>query len=155
MVAVTLSDSFRRTFADGNGFDMEYASAPVGNHQRVIICTAFTPVLGTDDTFADLAATEVAAATGYVTEGSALSNGTITKDGGGEWEIDFDDPTAWAQDASGFTNGRRFVFLWDNGGVMSTWPVIGWSADFGADLSNVGGPVSIELDAEGLIGIPR
>lgn len=155
-VTFNLMDSFREDFLDGTTtVDLEYSGTPAGAVLRCLICSALTIDQNTDVTIADVATLTEVSGTGYSAGGNALANATVTKDGSGNITVDADDPATWSQDAAGFSNARFAVIAFDNGGAQSTWPVVGYSADFGSDQGNVDGDFSIAVHTSGLITSAR
>ena len=153
-VVVNSFDVFRKSFINGAGFDLEYAASPAGAHLRALIYRTGTPDQSLDTVISEIPNVEVSG-DGYTAGGVALANGTITDAGSGLWELDFDDPADWGVQASGFSDARRFIFAWDNGGAQATWNLVAYSADFGADKGNVAGPFSLALATGGFLSLPR
>ena len=58
-------------------------------------------------------------------------------------------PAAWAQDASGFSNGRRAVLYYDTA-TDATSRLVAYSNDFGADGGNVGDDFTVAFSASGI-----
>lgn len=158
MPAVTfnLMDTFREDVLDGTvTIDLEYTGTPAGAVLRCLICSALTIDQNTDTTIADCAVFTEVSGTGYTAGGNALANGSVTLAAGGTVTVDADDPAVWSQDAAGFSNGRFAVIAFDNGGAQSTWPILGYSADFGANKGNVDGDFSVTVNASGLFQAAR
>lgn len=156
-VTLNLMDRFRERFLDGNNtVDLEYSGAPAGAVLKLLLAVAsgFTVNQNTNTTLSNVTYTEVTG-TGYTAGGNALENASVTMDGSGLITVDADNPATWTQDAGGFSNARRALVAFDNGGAQSTWPVVAYSNDFGADQGNVAGDFSIQLSANGLFQSAR
>ena len=149
-VALNLYDIFRRKNASGNG-TVNLTSLTV---KCMLVTATYTPNQNTHVFRDDLGANEVTG-TNYTAGGNALANPVVTLDGAGLVTMDFDDPAAWAQHATGFANARRAVFYIARGGASNVDELIGYTADFGADQGNVGADFSIQLSASGLFTSPR
>ena len=150
-VVMTAYDEQRHGMYDGRAINHE---TPGGNGIKIALVTAvYTPDQNLHDFWNDVLANEVSGV-GYTAGGNVLANGIVTKSVAGLITIDFDDPATWAQSVGGFTNARRAIAYLDTG-VSTTSPLIGYSADFGADRNNVDGPYSITLDVNGLINSAR
>lgn len=91
----------------------------------------------------------------YTARGNACASPTWTgPDGAGLLTFDATDPAQWAQDAGGFTAARRAVLYYDTA-TDSTSRLVGYSNDFGADVSNVSGTVDVAFNASGIYTAPR
>lgn len=145
-----LFDNIRFRAFNGNATNFE---TPTGTLKMALVTSAYTPNQNTNDFWDDVSANEVSG-TGYTAGGNALANPTVTLSGAGLVTVDADDPATWAQDGSGFSNARRAV-IYEDSGTASTSPVVAYSDDFGQDLGNVGGDLTIALDAAGLFTSPR
>lgn len=152
MPAVTfnLYDKFRQKQASGNGA-VDLSAVTV---KAMVVTAGYTPDQNLHDFRDDLGANEVSGSN-YTAGGNTLANPTDTVDGAGLVTVDFDNPAAWAQHASGFSNGRRFVLYVARGGASSADELIGYSNDFGADKGNVDGDFSMEVNASGLFTSAR
>lgn len=156
-IAMNVCDTFREKLFDGtNTVDLEYSATPTGAHLRLLLATAasFSINQNTATTLSDVTYTQVSG-TGYPSNGFSLANAGVTKDGSGNISVDADDPATVSADAGGFTAGRRFLLAYDNGGAVGTWPVVAYSDDAGADISNVAADVTIAFNANGLIRSTR
>jgi hypothetical protein len=145
-----LYDIFRRKQASGNGA-VNLSSLTV---KGMIVTSGYSVNQNTHDFRDDLGANEVSG-TGYSAGGNTLANPVVSLDGAGLVTVDFDDPATWSQNAAGFSNGRRFIVYIARGGAASADELIGYSADFGADLGNVAADLAIALNASGLFTSPR
>ena len=93
--------------------------------------------------------------TGYTALGNAAATPVQTgPDGAGLVTFDATDPAQWAQNGAGFTNARIALLYYDTA-VAATSRVVGYSADFGADVGNVAGTVDVQFDAAGIYTLPR
>lgn len=146
-MAWNLYDIYRRNQCRGssNVVDLTDAVTPI---KAAIVTNVYTPDQNLHDFWNDANANEVSG-TNYTAGGNALSNFTITLSGAGLVTIDSDDPAQWAQHASGFTNGRRFIVYHDTG-TATTSELIAYSDAEAADFGNVSGPVTLQLDAGGI-----
>ena len=148
MVAVTLNlyDKWREHAHDGGAVNFE---TPGGNGLKVSIVTnTYTPNQNLHEFWDDGPEANEVSGTNYTLDGNATT-GTVTIDGAGLVTIDCSDPTAWAQSASGFSNGRR-VIVWLDTGVSATSTLIAYSDAFAADKGNVDGEFSVTFAAAGL-----
>lgn len=147
MPAVTfnLFDTFRKKQASGQGA-VDLSTLTV---KCMIVTGTYTPNQNTHDFRDDLGANEVSG-TGYTAGGNTLATPVVSLDGAGNVKVDFDDPAAWAQNAAGFSNGRRAVVYVARGGAASADELIGYTDDFGADKGNVDGDFSVTVNANGL-----
>ena len=95
-------------------------------------------------TWSDFSANEVATTGGYTTGGETITNNTYTE-AAGVGTLDGDN-IALVQNASGFTDARwGIVYNSTNGTGMA----IGF-IDFGANISEVAGPVAINWNGSGI-----
>jgi hypothetical protein len=120
----------------------------------MIVTAGYTPNQNTHDFADDLGANEVSGSN-YTAGGNAMANPVVALDGSGNVSVDFDDPAAWSQHASGFSNGRRAIVYVDRGGLSSADELIGYTNDFGADKGNVDGDFSVTVNASGLFTSAR
>jgi hypothetical protein len=96
--------------------------------------------------FADDLSAEVAAGGGYSTGGATLATKSTSSADPCVWDCD---DIAYAQNGSGFSNGRNLIF-YKSTGVAGTSPLIcryGAASDFG----NVSGALTIQINSSGLI----
>ena len=145
-----LFDEWRNIVADPT------RAAAVAGTLKMAIFQAFTPDQNLHDFYDDLVAgTNEVSGTGYTAGGNALATPTWTgPDGSGVMTFDASDPTQWAQDPAGFTNGRRAIIYYDTA-TASTSTLVGYSADFGADVGNVAGTLDVTIHADGIYTSPR
>jgi len=158
MPAVTfnLLDQFREDFLDGTTtVDLEYTGTPAGAHLKCMILSALTIDQNADALVSDCAVFTEVSGTGYTAGGNSLANASVTLAAGGTITVDAADPATWSQDAAGFSNARRAVIAYDNGGASTTWPIVGYSDDFGSDQGNVAGDFSVALNANGIFQSAR
>lgn len=149
-VTVNKYDRYSLALAEGNGVNME---APGGNGIKVAIVTvSYSPNQNTHEFWSDI--TGEVTGTNYTAGGNVLANGIATLSGAGLVTVDFDDPAAWSQSGTGFSNGRRFIIYHDTG-VAGTSRLIGYSNDFGADQGNTTNDFTMTLDSAGLLQFPR
>ena len=141
---LNLFDSYRKTLAD------PARAAAIAGTLKMAIFKAVTPNQNTFSFYSDLVpATNEVTGTNYTARGNACATITWTLDGAGLITLDAADPAAWAQSASGFTLGRRAILYYDTA-TSATSTLVGYSDDFGADVSNVSGIFSIAFDAAGI-----
>lgn len=143
-------DSFRRNQHQAAAFDLE--DDVTYTFKIAIVAAGYTPNQNTHVFFSSV--TNEVTGTGYTGGGNAVANPLISMDGAGLVTFDADDPAPWAQNAGGFTDGRRFI-LYADSGTPATSPLIAYSDAESADFGNVDGPVTVELDAAGIFTIPR
>lgn len=140
---LNLYDTWRRTVADPTR-----AAAIPGTLKCAIVTAVYAPNQNTDEFFTTPVANEVVG-TGYTARGNALTTPTYTMSVAGLVTFDANDPATWAQNAAGFSNGRRAIFYYDTA-TNGTSRLVAYSADFGADLGNLAADFSVALDAAGL-----
>ena len=140
-----LFDSWRDHVADPT------RAAAVAGTLKLAIFKAFTPDQNLHDFYDDLVAgTNEVAGTGYTAGGNACASPTWTgPDGAGLLTFDAGDPATWAQDAAGFSNGRRAILYYDTG-VSTTSRLVGFSNDFGADVGNLAADYAVAFNAAGI-----
>lgn len=144
-----LFDNWRKTVADAS------RAAAVAGTLKMAIFKSFAPNQNTHVFYSDLVpATNEVTGTNYTARGNACATITWTLDGAGLITFDAADPAAWAQSASGFTLARRAILYYDTA-VNTTSTLVGYSDDFGADVSNVSGIVTIAFDVAGIYTSPR
>jgi len=144
MASWVIYDNFKLNQLDADQVNFDVA----GDTIKVALATsAYVPAIATDDFWNDVNANEVAG-TNYTAGGIALANKTLTLAAG---SVTFDntvDPV-WLQSATGFANARHAV-LYKDTGVTTTSALIA-TADFGADVGNVAGDLTLQLDANGIL----
>ena len=150
MTAVTLNmnDIFRQNMNNASALNIHLMSTL----KMMIVKGTWTPNQNTDDLVTDASganANEVSG-TGYTAGGNACANGSVTMDGAGLVTIDCDDPSAWAQNGAGFSNGR-YAVLYDT----VTNKILATSANFGADQGNAAGVFSVTIGAAGIFTMAR
>lgn len=147
---LNLFDQWRDYIADPT------RSAAVAGTLKLAIFKAFTPDQNLNDFYDDLVAgTNEVTGSNYTAGGNACTSPTWTgPDGSGVMTFDAADPATWLQHASGFTNGRRAILYYDTG-TASTSRLVGYSADFGADLGNVAADLAASFNASGIYTSPR
>lgn len=147
---MNLYDTFRKKQLSGSGA-VNLTSLTV----KLMLATgSYTPNQNTHDFRDDVGATEVSG-TGYTAGGATVANVTATMDGSGNITIDGDDVASYSQSASGFSNARRAILYIARGGAASADELIAYSNDFGADVGNVAGALSISFSASGIITSAR
>jgi len=147
-MAWNLYDNTRLGQYEGNTLNYETLTTI----KAAIVTSVYSVDQNTHDFFDDI--TNEVTGTNYTAGGNVVANMTVTMNASGLVTIDGDDPTTWAQHASGFSNGRRAI-LYNDTGTASTSRLIAFSDDFGADKGNVSGDFSIQLDAAGIFDSPR
>ena len=146
--ALNLYDVFRKKQIQGSG-SVDLTTLVV---KIMLVTAAYTPNQNTHDFRDDLGATEV---TGTNYAAKTLATVTSTMDGSGNITIDANDPSVFAQSASGFSNARRAIVFIARGGAASADELVAYSNDFGADLGNVAADLTLTLSASGLITSAR
>ncbi len=142
-----LFDNWRKTVANPTR-----AAAIAGTLKLAIFksMTIGTSEQGAWDFFDDTTpGTNQVTGTGYTALGNACASPGWTGPTSGVLTFDAGDPTAWAQNAAGFSNGRRAILFYDTG-TASTSTLVGFSDDFGADLGNVASDFSVAFSASGI-----
>ena len=150
MAALNLYDQFRLKQIRGN---TGLADIETLTLKMAIVTSVYTVDQNLHDFWADAAAAEVSG-TNYTADGNAMANEAVTISGAGLVKWDADDPAAWLQHASGFSNGRAAI-IYDDDGVDATSKLFLYSADFGADKGNVAGDLTITIDAAGIFTSAR
>lgn len=145
-----LFDTWRKTVADPT------RAAAISGTLKLAIFKAFTPDQNLHNFYSDMVpATNEVTGTNYTARGNAAATPTWTgPDGAGLLTFDAADPATWLQSASGFTLGRRAILYYDTG-VDATSRLVGYSADFGADVSNVAADVIVSFNVAGIYTAPR
>lgn len=144
-----LYDPYRKALADAA------RAAAIPGTLKLAIFRAMAPNQNTNEFYADtVPATNEVVGTNYTARGNACATITWTLSGAGLLTFDAADPAAWAQSGTGFTLGRRAVLYYDTA-VDATSRLVGYSDDFGADVSNVSGIFSVAFDAAGIYTSPR
>lgn len=143
-------DQFRDYVADPT------RAAAIAGTLKMAIFKAITVDQNLHDFYDDLVAgTNEVSGTGYTAGGNACATPTWTgPDAAGLLTFDAVDPATWTQSATGFTLGRRAILYYDTG-VATTSRLVGFSNDFGADISNVAADVAIAFNASGIYTSPR
>ena len=132
------------------------AAAPTGTLKVALFLTGMPVDQNLHDFYDDLVpGTNEVTGTAYTARGNAAATPAQTgPDGAGLVTFDATDPAQWAQNAGGFTLARRAVLYYDTA-VDTTSRLVGYSADFGADVGNVAGTVDVQFDAAGIYTLPR
>lgn len=152
-VAFNLMDQWRlNRLQKDDQVDFEYSGTPAGAVLKIMIIQGSAVIdQNTDVTLADITHTEVSGSN-YTAGGNAVANATITMDGSGLVKFDGDDPAAWAETpTTGWNLGRQALLVYDDGGAQSTWEIVGYSADFGADEDSRTQDFQIQFDAAGIM----
>lgn len=118
-----------------------------GTLTMALVTAAYTPNQNTHQYFSDV--TGQVTGSNYTPGGNVLAAVTCTMDAAGLVTVDATDPAAWLQHASGFSNARRAV-MYFNTGTPSTSVLLGYTADFGADVGNVALDLTVNLNAAGI-----
>lgn len=135
-VTFTLFPNFKLKQHNGvRVIDLDSASIKVA-----ILTNSYTPA-DANDVWSDISANEVAGS-GYSAGGTAISGVTLTGAPNPVWA--FSDIT-WAQNASGFSNGRRFV-AYD----VTTGGLIAYSSAESADFGNAAGDLTLDVGVSGV-----
>lgn len=142
-MAWNLYDQFREGQQDSRQIDLDGISC-----YCAIVANAYTPDQNLHDFFDDI--TNEVSGTGYTAGGNNGANPIVSMSGAGLITFDSDDPAQWAQDAGGFTNGRRFILYDRTGGSDAVRRLIAYSDAEAADFGNVAGPLTLQMDAAGI-----
>jgi len=142
MANLNIYDTFRKNRLDPS------QGAVAGTLRVALVTATYTPNQNTHEFWSDVSANEVSG-TNYTAGGNAAANATVTMDAAGLVKFDADDPAAWLQSATGFSNARRAIIYYDTG-IATTSRLVAYSNDFGADKGNTGGDFSIAFDANGI-----
>ena len=131
-----------------NRYTAEYTAAidHEGDTFKICICTVtYTPNRATHIYYDDL--TNEVTGTNYTAGGNEVANPDVGV-AANVVTFDADDPATWAQDGSGFNDGRIAV-LYKDSGVAGTSNLVAYN-DFGSSKGNVDGDLAIELAADGI-----
>ncbi len=144
-----LYDEWRNVVADPTR-----AAAVAGTLKLAIVTAAYTPDQNLHNFWDDVVANEVSG-TGYTGDGNACAApGWTGPDGAGLLTFDATDPATWSQNGAGFSNGRYAILFYDTG-VDATSTLVGYSDNFGADLGNVAGDLSVTFNPSGIYTAAR
>ena len=133
--------------------DPTRAAAVAGTLKLAFVTATYTVDQNVHDFFDDI--TNEVTGTGYTAGGNACATPTWTgPDGSGVLTFDAADPATWSQNGAGFTNARKAILYYDTG-TSSTSRLVGYSNDFGADVGNVAGDVTVTFNASGIYTSPR
>lgn len=133
--------------------DPTRAAAIAGTLKLALVTATYTVDQNLHDFFNDI--TNEVTGTNYTAGGNSCASPTWTgPDGSGVLTFDAADPATWLQHAFGFTNARRAILYYDTG-VSTTSRLVGYSNDFGADVGNVAGDVTVAFNASGIYTSPR
>lgn len=133
--------------------DPTRAAAIAGTLKLAFVTATYSVDQNLHDFFNDI--TNEVTGTGYTAGGNACATPTWTgPDGSGVLTFDAADPATWSQNGAGFTNARRAILYYDTG-VSTTSRLVGYSNDFGADVGNVAGDVTVTFNASGIYTSPR
>jgi hypothetical protein len=146
-VTLNLYDQYRKNNFNGGAVDFDTDTI-----KCAIVTASYTPDQNLHDFWDDANSNEVSG-TGYTAGGNLMDNGVVSVDGSGNVTVDLDDPSTWAQDASGFNDGR-YAIVYKDTATASTSPLIGYG-DLGSNKGNVDGDFSVAVNASGLITSAR
>ena len=135
-----LYNQFKLKQHNGNAIDLDTDTIKV-----MIVTSGYTPAQGHD--FINHATGSQVTGTNYTAGGAAISGVTLALDGNTvEW---IHSDITWTQHASGFTNGRTFVWYHDTG-TPATSKLIMYMSE-ASDFGNVAG--DLVLDASATTGV--
>jgi len=123
------------------------SGAVSGTLKLALVSSAYAPDQLNHEFFSSVSG-EVSG-TGYTAGGNVLASVTCTMDAAGLVTLDAADPSAWVQDAGGFSNARRAVLYFDTG-TAGTSRLMAYSAAAGADFGNVALELTVGLNAAGI-----
>jgi hypothetical protein len=127
-----LYNQFKLKQHNGNAIDLDNATIKV-----MIVTNSYVPSLA--HAFKSDITSEVSG-TNYTARGTAISGVTLALDGNTvEW---VHNDITWLQSASGFSNGRTFIWYEDTG-VDATSKLIMYMQE-GADFGNVAGDLTLD-----------
>ena len=149
-VTNNLYDQFRLLCFTGQTVDF---TASTDTIKCAIVNSSYTVDQNLHDFWDDVSANEVSG-TNYTAKGKQCTSITPTVSAAGLVTVDIGDPGVWAQHATGFSNGRRAVFIKDTG-TDSTSNLIAYSNDFGSDQGNLNGDFSVSINSAGLFTADR
>lgn len=133
-------NQFKLKQHNGNAIDLDTDTIKV-----MIVTAVYTPSQAHD--FIDDVSANQVTGTNYTAGGTAISGVTLALDANTvEW---VHNDITWAQSASGFANGRTFVWYKDTG-VAAASPLIMYMSE-GADFGNVSG--DLVLDGSATTGV--
>lgn len=118
---------------NGNAIDLDTDTI------KVMIVTSSYTYSSAHDFINDASANQVSG-TNYTAGGTALSGVTFALDGDNAEFIH--DDIVWSQHASGFANGRTFIWYKDTGNT-ATSPLIMYMSEV-SDFGNVAGPLTLD-----------
>jgi hypothetical protein len=144
-VAWLLYHGFKESQENGNAIDLDDNSTTT--IKVAILDNGHTVDLAGDVFWSDVSADEVAAGASYTAGGNAFTGRTVTL-ATGTVTFDGNDPAAWAQDGSGFTDGRYLVMYNDTGTPSTSRLIV--SHDMLTDQSIVSGSLTVQYDAAGI-----
>jgi len=144
-LALNLYDIFRRKQMTGQTGAVDLTSLTV---KCLIVTNSYTPDQNAHEHEDDI--TNEVTGSNYTAGGNTLANPVVSLTAGGQAEIDFDDPATWSQHASGFSDGRRYIFYIDRGGASSANELIGYSDAAAGDFGNNVTDHTLQLHADGL-----
>jgi len=122
---------------NGNGVDLDTATIKV-----MVVTNSYTPSRTGDD-FIDDANTNEVTGTNYTAGGTAIAGVTLAADGTTiEW---IHNDITWTSDASGFANGRYFIWYEDTG-TPATSKIIMY-LDNTSDFGNTTGDLTLDGSA--------
>lgn len=135
MATPVIYNQFKLKQNNGNAIDLDTDTIKV-----MIVTSAYTPSLA--HAFKSDITNEVSG-TNYTAGGTAISGVTLALDGNTvEW---VHNDITWTQSASGFSNGRTFVWYKDTG-VAGTSPLIMYATET-SDFGNVTGDLILDGSA--------
>lgn len=128
--------NFKLKQNNGNAIDLDSDTV------KVMIVTSSFSFSAAHDFIDDVNGNQVSG-TNYPAGGTAISGVTLALDGNNaEWAHD---DIVWSQHASGFANGRTYIWYKDTG-VAATSPLIMYMTE-SADFGNVTGPLTLDGSA--------
>lgn len=140
MATPTVYPQFKLKQNNGNAIDLDTDTIKV-----MIVTSAYTYNAAHD--FIDDASANQVSGTNYTAGGTAISGVTLALDGANvEW---VHNDITWTQHASGFSNGRTFIWYKDTG-TPATSPLIMYMSE-AADFGNVAG--DLVLDGSATTGV--
>lgn len=119
----------------------------VDDEIKVLLMTnSYTPDATGQETYDDIKATEVANGNGYTTRGVALGTKSVEYDDDSNKALYVAANAVWTPGSGQTLTGHYGVIYKDSGTDNTSW-LMGY-CDFGADISAIGAPLTINWDTD-------
>jgi len=147
-MAWTQYDSFQESlFSQANAIDLD--DNLTTTVKVALLTNAYIPDRATHQFWSDVSVSEVTG-TNYAAGGNEAGTKTVSTTIN-VTTFDANDPAAWIQSGTGFSNAR-YAILYKDTGTPTTSPLIAYH-DFGSDVGNVAGDLTVQFDAAGIATI--